>query len=75
MNGGYHVIERGQYFISIIQRSIAQNIGLYAFQNTEIVAVGGIERVDFAVLFGYLFGLEPLRVSGGLGVVGNAEIT
>src|SRR4051812_40618948 len=74
MDARDHEIEAFQHVVLIIERSVRQNVGLDAFEDSEILGEAFVQAVGFQVLLRDLLDREAAGIVRGLGMVGNPEI-
>src|SRR4029453_13446611 len=67
-------IELAQDLVRIVERPVDENIGLDALEDAKATVEPCVEAIDLGVLLPDLLDAEAAGITGGLRVVGDAEI-
>lgn len=67
-------IEGHENLVKVIKRAIRQDVGFDAFEDCELLRVGGVQPIDCRVLLADLVAAQAAGLCGGTGMVRHTEI-
>ncbi len=74
VDGGDDVVELGEDFVGVIERSVFEDVAFDAREDAEVGTEFGVELVDSADLFEQLGFGKAACLDGAAGVIGNSEV-